>query len=92
MNKNDLVKLIAEKTDLTQRDVTLVIDAFIEESTNALRAGKEVAVAGFGKFVVRRRAARESINPRTKEVVKVPASLAPAFKPGKALKDAVNKK
>ncbi len=92
MNKNDLVKLIAEKTDLTQKDVTLVIDAFIEESTNALRAGKEVAVAGFGKFVVRRRAARESINPRTKEVVKVPASLAPAFKPGKALKDAVNKK
>ena len=80
------------KTDLTQKDVTLVIDAFIEESTNALRAGKEVAVAGFGKFVVRRRAARESINPRTKEVVKVPASLAPAFKPGKALKDAVNKK
>ncbi len=92
MNKNDLVKLIAEKTDLTQKDVTLVIDAFIEESTNALRAGKEVAVAGFGKFVVRKRAARESINPRTKEVVKVPASLAPAFKPGKALKDAVNKK
>ena len=92
MNKNDLVKLIAEKTDLTQKDVTLVIDAFIEESTNALRAGKEVAVAGFGKVVVRRRAASESINPRTREVVKVPASLAPAFKPGKALKDAVNKK
>ena len=92
MNKNELVRQIAEQTDLTQKDVALVLDAFIAETTKALKEGKEVAVAGFGKFVARKRAARQSINPRTKEVVEVPACIAPAFKAGKALKDAVNRK
>ncbi len=92
MNKNDLVKAIAEKTELTQKDVAAVVDEFIAVTTKALKAGQEVAIAGFGKFVTRQRAARQSINPRTKEIVKVPACVAPAFKAGKALKDAVNTK
>lgn len=92
MNKGDLVRALSEKTDLTQKDVAAVLDAFIAVTTKTLQAGKEVAIAGFGKFVVRKRAARTSINPRTKVAIKVPACKAPAFKSGKTLKDAVNKK
>lgn len=92
MNKVDLVKVIAEKTDLTQKDVMSVVDAFVATATNALKAGDEVSLAGFGKFVVRNRAARKSINPKTKEIVTVPACKAPAFRVSKALKDAVNNK
>lgn len=90
MNKAELVRAIAEETALTQKEVAAVLDAFVENTVASLVKGEEVAIAGFGKFVVKNRAARESINPRTKEVVKVPACKAPAFKVGKALKDAVN--
>ena len=92
MNKSDLVKVVAEQVGLTQKDVTAVVDALIEATTKTLVKGEEVSVAGLGKFVVRNRAARQSVNPRTKEVIDVPASKAPVFKAAKALKDAVNKK
>ncbi len=92
MNKSELVKLIAEKVGLTQKEVAAVVDEFVEVTTAQLVKGNEVAIAGLGKFAVRKRAARNSINPRTKEVVKVPASKAPVFKAAKALKDAVNKR
>ena len=92
MNKSDLIKVVAEQVGLTQKDVAAVVDAFIEVTTKTLVKGEEVAVAGLGKFVVKNRAARTSVNPRTKEVVKVPASKAPVFKAAKALKDAVNKR
>ncbi len=91
MNKNDLVKVVAEKSDLIQKDVAMIVDAFFEETTNALKKGEEVSIAGFGKFVVKKRASRTSINPRTGEKVSVPSCKAPAFRAGKALKDAVNK-
>lgn len=91
MNKTELVKVIAEKLGLTQKDVAAVLDEFVEVTTNSLKKGQEVAVAGLGKWVVTKRAARTSMNPRTKELVKVPARKAPAFKAAKALKDAVNK-
>ena len=91
MNKSDLVKVVAENLGLTQKDVNAVVEELISEITNALAAGKEVAIAGLGKLLVRNRAARKSVNPRTKEVVKVPASKAPVFRAGKALKDAVKK-
>lgn len=91
MNKTDLVKVIAEKLGLTQKDVSAVIDEFVEVSTNALKKGQEVSLPGLGKLAVAKRAARTSMNPRTKELVKVPARKAPVFKPAKALKDAVNK-
>lgn len=91
MNKTELVKLIAEKVGLTQKEVGAVIDEFVTATTETLVKGGELALAGLGKFAVRKRAARNSINPRTKEVIKVPASKAPVFKAAKALKDAVNK-
>lgn len=90
MNKAELVKVIAEKLGLTQKDVTAVIDEFVEATTVALKKGKEVAIPGLGKWAVAKRAARTSMNPRTKELIKVPARKAPVFKPAKALKDAVN--
>ena len=92
MNKVELVKYVAQETGLTQKDVAEVLETSIAAITAALRKGDEVALAGLGKFDVRKRAARKSVNPRTKELVSVPASKAPVFKAGKALKDAVNKK
>ena len=90
MNKNDLVKVVAEKTELSQKDVMEVMDTFVAEIINSLKAGEEVAIAGFGKFVAKKRAPRTSINPRTKEAVEVPSCMAPSFKAGKAFKDALN--
>ena len=90
MNKNDLVKVIADKTELTQKEVAVVIEEFIVVTTKALKAGEEVAIAGLGKFTAKTRKPRTSINPRTKEKVKVPASKAATFKSAKALKDALN--
>lgn len=91
MNKIDLIKAVAEQVGLTQKEVTAVFDASIELVTKTLKKGEEVSVAGLGKFVVKNRAARQSMNPRTKELIKVPASKAPTFRAAKALKDAVNK-
>lgn len=91
MNKVELTRVVAEKTELTLKDATEVVDTVLDTVVEALAHGEEVSIAGFGKFVVKQRAARESINPRTKEVVKVPASKAPVFKAGKALKEVVNK-
>ena len=87
MNKIELVKVVADKTNLTQKEVAAVVDELLDTIVVDLAKGNEVALAGFGKFVVKTRAARESINPRTKETIKIPASKAPVFKAGKALKD-----
>lgn len=90
MNKTELVKVIADELGLTQKDVTAVLDKLVEVTTGALKKGQEVSLPGLGKFAVAKRAARTSMNPRTKELVKVPARKAPVFKAAKALKDAVN--
>ena len=91
MNKLDIIKVVAEETGLTQKEVAGVVDGFISTIIKELKKGTEVNVAGFGKFVVKNRASRTSINPRTKEPIKVPASKAPTFRAGKQFKDAVNK-
>ncbi len=91
MNKNELVKVVAEATGLTQKEVGAVVDEMLNAIIGELAEGREVSLAGFGKFVTKTRAARESINPRTKEIVKVPACKAVAYKPSKAIKEAVNK-
>jgi len=91
MNKLDIVKIVAEETELTQKDVTEVVDSFVAAIIKALKKGEEVNIAGFGKFVVKNRAARTSINPRTKEPIAVPSSKAPTFRAGKQFKDAINK-
>ena len=92
MNKSDLVAAIAAKTGDTKKGAEESLNAFISVVTDALVKGDKVQLVGFGSFEVRKRAARKGRNPQTKEEIKIPASKAPVFKAGKALKDAVNKK
>ncbi|KGQ19753.1 DNA-binding protein HU-beta [Lysobacter dokdonensis DS-58] len=90
MNKAELIDAVAEGSELTKADAGRAVDAVIAAITKALKKGDTVTVVGFGTFAVRKRAAREGRNPRTGETIKVAASMNPAFKAGKALKDAVN--
>jgi len=87
MNKADLVSMIAAKSNLTKKDSESALNAFVETVEAALKKGEKIQLVGFGTFEVRTRAARTGINPRTKETIKIPASKAPVFKAGKALKD-----
>ena len=92
MNKSDLIAAIAAKTGETKKDAEATLNAFVEVVTETLVKGDKVQLVGFGSFEVRKRAARKGRNPQTKEEIKIPASKAPVFKAGKALKDLVNKK
>ncbi|MFR3920384.1 MAG: HU family DNA-binding protein [Clostridia bacterium] len=92
MNKSDLIAAVAAKTGSTKKDAEATINSFVEVVTEALEKGDKVQLVGFGSFEVRKRAARKGRNPQTKEEIKIPASKAPVFKAGKALKDLVNKK
>lgn len=89
MNKTDLVNAVAEQAELTKKDATKAVDAVFASLTNALAEGGKVQLIGFGNFEVRERAARKGRNPQTGEEIEIAASKVPAFKPGKALKDAV---
>jgi len=89
MNKGELVAKLA-KDGLTKKDAGIAVDAVLTAISDALAKGDAVQLIGFGTFAVKERAAREGHNPRTGEVVKIKASKAPVFKPGKALKDRVN--
>ena len=91
MNKSDLIAKIAEKTELNQKQAAAALDTTIILITEALKAGETVHIMGFGTFEVRERAATTARNPRTGETVEVAAKKVPAFKPGKALKEAVDK-
>ncbi|MBD5115585.1 MAG: HU family DNA-binding protein [Ruminococcaceae bacterium] len=91
MTKAELVSAIAEKTELTKKDSEKALAAVIDSITEALTKGDKVALVGFGTFEVRARAARQGINPQTKKKIKIPATKVPAFKAGKALKEAVAK-
>ena len=90
MNKAELVAAIAEKTELSKKDSEKALKAFIDVVTEELKKGEEVQLVGFGTFETSKRAAREGRNPQTGETMKIAASVAPKFKPGKALKDAMN--
>ena len=92
MNKSDLVAAMAAKTGDTKKAAEASVNAFVETVTNAFVEGDKVQLVGFGSFEVRKRAARKGRNPQTKEEIKIPASKAPVFKAGKALKDLVNNK
>lgn len=89
MTKQDLITVVSEKADLTKVDAEKAINAAIEAVEAALAKGEAVQIAGFGKFEVRDRAGRTGKNPRTGEVINIPATKTPAFVAGKALKDAV---
>mgnify|MGYP001622999124 FL=1 len=92
MNKAELIAAMAAKTGETKKAAEGAVNAFIEIITEELKKGEKVQLVGFGSFEVRKRAARKGRNPQTKEEIKIPASKAPVFKAGKALKDLVNKK
>ena len=89
MNKTDLVNAVAAETGLTKKDAEKAVAAVLNGITAALKKGDKVQLVGFGTFEVRNRAAKQGHNPRTGEPMTVPASKLPAFKAGKALKDAV---
>ncbi len=92
MNKAELVAAIAAKTGESKKATEAAVNAFTEVIAEALKGGDKVQLVGFGSFEVRKRAARKGRNPQTKEEIKIPASKAPVFKAGKALKDLVNNK
>jgi Bacterial nucleoid DNA-binding protein len=91
MNKPELIDAVADKSKLTKKDAGQAVDAVIDAITAALTAGDKVSLVGFGVFDVRERAERIGRNPKTKEEITIPASRAPGFKAGKALKDAIAK-
>ncbi|MCI7804649.1 MAG: HU family DNA-binding protein [Oscillospiraceae bacterium] len=90
MTKAELINQIAEKSELTKKDAEKAFSAVVSTITEALVNGDKVQIVGFGTFEVRDRKEKQSKNPQTGETITVPAKKAPAFKAGKALKDAVN--
>lgn len=92
MNKAELIAKIAEESKLTKKAAETALDAFVTSVEEALKNGEKVQLVGFGTFEVRERKARKGRNPQTRAEIKIPASNAPVFKAGKALKELVNKK
>ena len=90
MNKTELVAAIAETTGLSKKDSEKALKAFVDVVTEELKKGEKIQLVGFGTFEVSERAARQGINPITKEKINIAAAKAPKFKAGKALKDSIN--
>ena len=91
MTKTDLVDVIAGKVKISKVAALEAVDAFTDSITGSLKKGDKVTLIGFGTFDVAKRAAREGVNPQTRQKIKIKASKAPRFKAGKALKETVNK-
>lgn len=89
MNKSELVSSVAEKAELTKKDAEKAVNALFSAIEEALAKGDKVQLVGFGTFEVRERSARKGRNPQTGEEIEIAAAKVPAFKAGKALKDAV---
>ena len=89
VNKDSLVDEVSVKTDLSKKDVEMVIDTMVDVITEQLRQGNKVTLTGFGAFRISKRAAREGINPQTKQKITIPAMTLPKFTAGKSLKEAV---
>ncbi len=90
MNKSELVQKVAETADIQKSVAAKAIDAVIESIKDSLKEGDTVTLIGFGTFTVRERSARTGRNPRTGDPIEIKEAKVPVFKPGKALKDAVN--
>ena len=90
MNKHELIATVADSAELSKADASRAVDALIEAVKKGLKKGDTITLVGFGTFSVRKRAARQGRNPQTGATIKIKASKNPAFKAGKALKDAVN--
>ena len=89
MNKAELINVVSEAAEVSKKDAEAVITATLDAISDALKEGEKVQLVGFGSFEVKTRAERMGRNPQTKEQIPIPASKAPVFKAGKALKDAV---
>ena len=90
MNKTELIDAVSDSADISKAAAGRAVDGIIAAITNTLKSGDQVSLVGFGTFLVRDRAARTGRNPRTGEEIQISAAKNPAFKAGKALKDAVN--
>ena len=91
MNKTELIAAVAEKAEISKKDAEKAVKAFTDAVAEVLAKGGKVQLVGFGNFEVSERPAREGRNPRTGETMTIAASKTPKFKPGKALKDEINK-
>jgi len=89
MQKTDLIQAIVKKIGLSKRQAEEILSAILGEIEKALSKGDELILTGFGKFYVAKRKAREGVNPKTGEKIKIPAAKVPKFKAGKSLKDSV---
>jgi len=87
MNKQELVRAIANNAGITLKDAAVALDSFVTAVTEGLKKGEKIQISGFGTFEIKDKPAREGINPRTGEKIKIAASKIPAFKFGKAYKD-----
>ncbi|MBO4377697.1 MAG: HU family DNA-binding protein [Clostridia bacterium] len=92
MNKTELIEVVSSKAEITKAEAAKVVAATLDSITEGLAADGKVVLVGFGTFEVRKRAAHAGRNPRTGETIKIAASRTPAFKAGKDMKEAVNKK
>ncbi len=90
MNKSELIDRIASGSDISRAAAAKALEATLDAITDSLKQSDPVALVGFGTFSVRNRAARTGRNPQTGETIEIAAARVPAFKPGKALKDALN--
>ncbi len=90
MNKSELIEAIAASADIPKAAAGRALDAMVDTVADVLKNGDQVVLVGFGTFVVKERAARTGRNPKTGDPIQIPAAKVPAFKAGKALKDAVN--
>jgi DNA-binding protein HU-beta len=90
VNKSEMIDAIAEGADISKAAAGRALDAMVDAVTETLKKGETVNLIGFGTFEVRDRAARTGRNPQTGATIQIPAAKSPAFKAGKALKDAVN--
>ena len=90
MNKSELIDHIAQQADLSKAAATRALEAMIGGVTVSLKTNTSVSLVGFGTFMVTKRAARTGRNPKTNEPIKIKATKVAKFKPGKALKDALN--
>lgn len=90
MNKLELINDMADRAKISKADAEKALNTFLDSVTATLKKGEKIQLMGFGTFEVKERAAREGMNPQTKEKIEIPASKVPSFKAGKALKDSVN--
>lgn len=91
MNKNELIEEVAKKTGTTKAQAAKIVDATFNSISNQLKKGGQVRLVNFGTFLVAKRKATTGRNPRNGQPIKIPASKQPKFRPGKLLKEAVNK-